>query len=204
MLQPIPIPANALHVELQSPALNLARDANERVTEFTRRHQPTIPNFVVCDFALVDAGLAWIGDQGLSCGDRFCEWGCGFGVVAMLAALRDWQSCGIEVEPVLVDEARRLAEDHDIEADFSVGSFIPEGGEDLLEFFEDINHIDTDCPSGYDDLDFGIEDFDLFFAFPWPGEHRYWESVFDHFAADGAMLLTYHGIESLKLQRKIG
>ena len=62
---------------------------------------------------------------------------------------------------------------------------------------------DTDWPSGYDELGKDIDEFDLFFAFPWPGEHRYWESIFDHHAADGALLLTYHGIERLRLHRRV-
>ena len=142
-------------------------------------------------------------DKGLTCGDRFCEWGSGFGVVTMLAALREMESYGIEVEPALVSQAQQLAEDLQIDAEFAAGSFIPEGAEDALEFVEDIEHIDTDCPSAYYEWDLEIADFDLFFAFPWPGEHGFWEAVFDRYASDGALLLTYHGIESLKLQRRV-
>ncbi len=203
MLESIAVPSDILSNRLPPDASDLLHDADQRITDFAVRHRPRIDNFVVCDFRLVDAALAWIDDQGLACGQRMCEWGSGFGVVAILAALRGWEACGIEVEPSLVDQAEMLAEDHDIEVSFAIGSFIPKGGEDLLEFSEDISHIDTDCPSGYDELEFDIADFDLFFAFPWPGEHAYWEAVFDRYAAVGALLLTYHGIESLKLQRKI-
>ena len=178
------------------------READQRIGQFTREHRPRIDNFVVCDFRLVDACLGWIDQQGLACGQRLCEWGSGFGVVALLAALRGWEAYGIEVEPALVQQAESLSEDLGIEARFATGSFIPTGGEDLLEFAEDIDHIDTDCPSGYEELEMAIEDFDLCFAFPWPGEHRYWEAVFDHYASEGALLLTYHGVESLNLQRK--
>ncbi|TWU51105.1 methyltransferase domain-containing protein [Rubripirellula reticaptiva] len=209
MLESIVVPANLLTFPLSPDAVRLLRDADERISDFTRRQRPWVENFAVCDFRLVDAALAWIGEADLARGERFCEWGSGFGVVAMLAALRGWDSFGIEVEPVLVDEAQSLAEDHEIEVIFAAGSFIPEGGEDSLQIVDDISHIDMDCPSGYDDLDADVADFDLFFAFPWPGEHAYWEAVFDRYAAEGALLLTYHGIESrevdsLKLQRKVG
>ncbi|TWU48597.1 hypothetical protein Poly51_44980 [Rubripirellula tenax] len=203
MLQPIPVPENVLEYVLSREAARLLDDADVRITDFTRRQRPAIENFVVCDFRLVDAALAWIDDADLACGQRFCEWGSGFGVVAMLAGLRGWESCGIEVEPALIDQAHDLAEDHDIDVQFAAGSFIPEGADELLDFVEDISHIDTDCPSGYDELDTDIADFDLFFAFPWPGEHGFWEAVFERYAATNALLLTYHGIESIKLQRKV-
>ncbi|MGB7323867.1 MAG: hypothetical protein WBD31_03280 [Rubripirellula sp.] len=209
MLEPISVPGDLWSIPLSPDAVRLLRDADERIADFTRRQRPWVENFAVCDFRLVDAALAWIGETDLARGERFCEWGSGFGVVAMLAALRGWDSYGIEVEPALVDEAVSLAEDHEIEVAFAAGSFIPNGGEDLLQIVDDISHIDMDCPSGYDDLDADVADFDLFFAFPWPGEHACWEAVFDRFASVGALLLTYHGIESrqhesLKLQRKVG
>lgn len=203
MLKTIPVPVDTVSRPLSTAASRLLVEANERISNFSRRQRPRIDNFVVCDFRLVDAALEWISEAGLACGDRFCEWGSGFGVVTMLAALRGWEAYGIEVEPALIEAAEQLAEDFAIDAHFAQGSFIPQGGEELLEFAEDIEHIDTDCPSGYDDLDWEIPDFDLFFAFPWPGEHRYWEAVFNHYASDGALLLTYHGVESLKLQRRL-
>ncbi len=203
MLQPISFPGELLVEDLSDEAERLLVEANDRITEFTCRHRPRIDNFVVCDFRVVDAALAWILREGLACGDRFCEWGSGFGVVAMLAALREMDSYGIEIEPALVTQSQQLAEDLQIDAHFAAGSFIPEGAEDALEFVEDIEHIDTDCPSAYHEWDLEIADFDLFFAFPWPGEHGYWEAVFDRYASDGALLLTYHGIESVKLQRRV-
>ena len=124
-------------------------------------------------------------------------------MVTDLAALHDLDACGIEVETDLVREAEQLAEDFGISATFAQGSFIPDGGEELIEFQEDVNHVETDTPSAYAELERGINDFDLFFAFPWPGEHRFWESIFEHFAADGALLLTYQGVEQLRLQRRV-
>jgi hypothetical protein len=48
-----------------------------------------------------------------------------------------------------------------------------------------------------------INDFDLFFAFPWPGEHVFFETVFEACTADGALLLTYRGREGMNLTRKV-
>jgi hypothetical protein len=47
------------------------------------------------------------------------------------------------------------------------------------------------------------DDFDVVFAYPWPGEEQV---IFDLFAgstAVGALLLTYHGLEGLRLHRKV-
>ena len=66
-----------------------------------------------------------------------------------------------------------------------------------LDMIEWANEIDVAV------LASGDGDFDLFFTFPWPGEHEFFETIFDRFAADGAMLLTYQGIERLRLQRRV-
>lgn len=193
-------------VDLPAPAdesMRLITEANERVDAFTRSHRPRIDNFVVCDFPLVDSCLQWIVAENLLSGDAFCEWGSGFGVVTLLAALHGLDASGIEVEPDLIDQAVLLAEDFEIEAQFGCGSFIPDDDQGMVETFSEIDHVDTESRSGYDEVDSDLVDFDLFFAFPWPGEHHFFESVFERHAADGAMLLTFQGIEQLRLQRKV-
>ncbi len=203
MLRDISLPDSLAHRETTQQASRLIREADERISRFTRVQRPRIDNFVVCDCPLVDAAMRWIVDERLLCGNAFCEWGSGFGVVTLLAALQDFDAAGIEVEPALVQESEQLAGDLGIQARFAQGSFIPDGGEALIDVENDIDHIETDSPSGYDELGMEIADFDLFFAFPWPGEHRFWAAVFDQFSADGALLLTYQGIESMRLQRHI-
>lgn len=204
MLDEIPVPDSLAFEPPEKVSLDLIVEAEARIELFTRTHRPRIDNFVVCDFPLVDSALRWIVDQNLLCGDAFCEWGSGFGVVTLLAALHDLDASGIEVESVLVQQAEQLAEDMQIQAAFARGSFIPSDGEDLIDLLSEVEHVETDCPSSYDELDAEIADFDLFFAFPWPGEQGFFEEVFDRFAADGAMLLTYQGIEQLRLHRRVG
>ncbi len=204
MLEVIPVPDSLAFHSLEAEAASLIAEAGLRVERFTQNQRPRIDNFVVSDFSLVDASLQWIVDQNLLCGDSFCEWGCGFGVVTMLAALRRMEAAGIEVEGVLVREAEQLAEDLEIEARFAQGSFIPDGGEDMMDWISEVQHVETDSPSGYSELDAEPDDFDLVFAFPCPGEQVFFERLFGRFAADGALLLTYQGIEQMRLQRKIG
>ena len=147
--------------DAQPPSPEAARlilEAHERIDWFLHSHKPPIHNFVACDFRTVNACLRWITEGQLTAGRAFCEWGAGFGVVTMLAALLEYDAVGIEVEPVLVDEARSLADDLEIAAQFATGSLIPAGGEDLVSFVDDITHIDTDSPDAYDEVGLEVDE----------------------------------------------
>ncbi|WP_231612533.1 hypothetical protein [Novipirellula galeiformis] len=182
--------------------LELIEEANERVDAFTKNRRDTIRNFVVSDFELVGAAIQWLVENRIPCGDSFLEWGSGFGVVTMLAAIEGMDAVGIEVERDLIDQSRRLAEDFDIDAEFVEGSFLPDDRSVIESVIQDFENVDIDSPSAYDALGKSIDEFDLIFAFPWPGEQGYFAAVFDHFAADGALLLTYDGRNQLRLQRR--
>jgi len=58
-----------------------------------------IEQYVACDFDYVAKALYEIDRQKLLDGNRFCEWGCGFGIVAGIASLLGWDAVGIEAEP---------------------------------------------------------------------------------------------------------
>ncbi|MFG0261431.1 MAG: hypothetical protein ACF788_03480 [Novipirellula sp. JB048] len=201
MLHNVPLPAfdDAAHPR---DHVELIEAASERVDAFTKNRRDTIHNFVVSDFALVGAAIRWLVDHRLPCGDAFLEWGSGFGVVTMLAAIEGMDAVGIEVEDDLIDQAHQLAEDFDIEAEFVAGSFLPDDRSVIESVIQDFENVDIDSPSAYETLGRSIDEFDLIFAFPWPGEQDYFAAVFDHFAADGALLLTYDGRNQLRLQRR--
>ena len=194
-------------MERQAPiprrVAELLEVADSRIDRFVNREGRRIHGFVASDYVAAFSALEWVQQNNLLSGQTFCEWGCGFGVVTMLAALAGMDACGIEVESELVECAEKLAADLEIACQFSGGSLIPDGADRLVEFVEDIAHIDTDSPGAYEDLGLDVDDFDLIYVYPWPGEERYLEDVFEHYAAKGALLLTYHGIEDLRLQRKI-
>jgi hypothetical protein len=97
-------------VDLSLPPGNLAlpgevrtflREAERRIEQFHREHH--IPGFVPSDFARVYGALRALAAGDVAPGDRFCEWGSGFGVVACLAAILDFDTYGIEIESDLVD-----------------------------------------------------------------------------------------------------
>ncbi len=161
-----------------------------------------IEKFIPCDFHLLDQSLTWLEQNYGLAGYRFCELGSGFGVGTLLASVRGIDSIGIEIESVLVKQAIGLAEDLDLPARFYQGNFIPSEISRLLNLTNDVTRRGTEGEV-YDLIGCSFHDFDLFFAFPWPGEQRLIEAVFQAGAADDALLLTYRGCDGMRLARKV-
>jgi len=203
-LQRIEIPESINRLPYAEGAEHLIDTANDAIEAFMLADQTVIEDFVTCDFHLLDQAITWIEQNHLLTGNRFCEFGAGFGVGAMLAALRGMESVGIEIEPRLVEQASKVAEVLENDAKFYCGSFVPRGIEGLDMLARDVEKtvvtVDGDV---YKLLGRDINDFDLIFAFPWPCEHHFFEAVFDACAADGALLLTYRGREGMNLFSKI-
>jgi len=177
-------------------------DAHGRIEDFLN-HNPTVPGFVPSDFGRVYAALVSVLEGGMLTGLRFCEWGSGFGAVSGLASMLGFDVCGIEIEPELVDYAESLAGDYDLCVEYVRGSFIPEGCNDLADDLGDICWLITDVASAYEELGLDVDDFDIIFAYPWPGEEHVVERIFEATAATGAILVTYRGMEDLKFHRKV-
>ena len=107
MLRTIELPDPCNWPPPSAEAQMLIAEAEHRIEQFSeRRDAPLIHGFVASDFRAADGHLGWIVEQHLATGGAFCEWGSGFGVVAMLASLRQFDACGIEVEADLVEQAR--------------------------------------------------------------------------------------------------
>lgn len=181
------------------------READLRVSQFVRNS----PSFVPSDFVSVYHSLRAIAEANLATGTSLCEWGSGFGVVASLAAMLEFKACGIEIERGLVDASRRLADDFGLPVEFVHGGFVPPGGEaDVAEAYADTSTeyfwLVTDADDAYDELGLGPHDFDIVFAYPWPGEECLIEGLFEKYAAEEALLLTYNDYDSVRLRRKVG
>ncbi|MFN3165604.1 MAG: hypothetical protein ACE37H_00915 [Phycisphaeraceae bacterium] len=185
-------------------AARLIEDAQDRIERFirARNHREPIPSFVASDFVMVDRALAAVVDGGLAPGRVFCEWGCGFAVVAGLAALQGLDAHAIEIHRDLVDAGDRLMRDHQLDVAIAQGSLVPEDGDAIVDQMAQQAWLLTNEHPAYDELGLDPCDFDLIFAYPWPGEESLIEALFDAFAAEGALLLTYHGMNEIKLQRK--
>ena len=175
---------------------------NDRIAEFMLSNDETIPNFVTCDFHLIDLAMTWLQKNHLITGNNFCEFGSGYGVVTLLAADRGMKSVGIEIEPTLVERSTALAEELSLDAEFYCGSFIPRDIGDLSDLAADIENVDTSQGDVYEEIGMSMDEFDLMFAFPWPGEGGFFEAVFDAGAASGALLMTYRGRDGVNVVRK--
>ena len=185
------------------------READLRVNQFIRNRPVRVTGFVPSDFVTVYHALHVITEAKLAPGTSLCEWGSGFGVVASLAATLEFMACGIEIEKDLVNASRRLADDFGLPVEFVQGSFIPSGAESCAEEAYADNNAEyswlvTDADDASDELGLNPDDFDVVFAYPWPGEGCLIASLFEKYAAEGALLLMYNQFDPVCLQRKVG
>ena len=184
------------------------READLRVSQFVRNSPIRVTGFVPSDFVTVYHSLRAITEANLAPGTSLCEWGSGFGVVASLATMLEFKACGIEIERGLVDASRRLADDFGLPVEFVHGSFVPSGADaDVEEAYADSSTeyfwLVTDADDAYDELGLDPDDFDVVFAYPWPGEECLIEGLFEKYAAEEALLLTYNQYNSVRIRRKV-
>ena len=194
---------------LPNDVVAFLREADLRVSQFVKNSPLRVTGFVPSDFETVYPSLRAITEANLAPGTSLCEWGSGFGVVASLAAMLEFKVCGIEIERGLVDASRRLADDFRLPVEFVHGSFVPSGAAaDVEKAYADTSTeyfwLVTDADDVYDDLGLGPHDFDVVFAYPWPGEECLIEGLFEKYAAEEALLLTYNQYNSVRLRRKVG
>ena len=203
----VEIPLPEATTPLPSDVADFLTEVNNRIDHFMRDHPTWGSGFVPSDFATVYRALRAISDANLTTGRHLCEWGSGFGIVAMLAEMVGFRACGIEIDRALVDEAHALAGGFEFAAEFVHGSFIPRGSEACAEEAYADNDagvvwLVTETDGAYEELGLDPDDFDIIFAYPWPGEENVIDRLFDRCAADGALLLTYGQCNSVRLQRK--
>jgi hypothetical protein len=184
-------------------AAALIADAHERIAAFDDERPAAIPAFIASDFEQVYCALATIQSARLAAGSRFVEWGSGIGAITCLAESLGFDAVGIEIEPALIEMAESLAAKHGMNVQFACGSFVPPGAEPRIDHLASIAWLATDGPDGYEELDLEPDDFDVVFAYPWPGEEQVIFDLFSESAAVGALLLTFHGQDGVRLQRKV-
>jgi SAM-dependent methyltransferase len=200
-LRPLPLPTTDAPPPAEVERLLAA--AGARVQAWFDR-PGTVPGagFVPSDARQVYAALAALRrlEPG---GRRFCEWGSGFGTVALLAAQLGWQAFGIERDPALVAAALARAAASDLPATFVCGSFVPADWA-AAERWSD---LDTRTVLGeadaYDELELDVDDFDVVFVYPWPGEEELHLRLFHRTADVGAVLLVYGAEEGVRAWRKL-
>ena len=163
------------------------------------------PRYVASDPNEVFAAIAYVFENELAAGDRFVEWGSGFGVATNMAAQIGFESVGVEIEPNLCRIAEKLAKTHSTNAHFIERSYIPKGivsypiqGGTQIEVA-----TSSDRPFHYEELEYGLDEVDVFFVYPWPGEQEMMLSLFEAVAAPDAILITYFGEGEVCLYRRL-
>lgn len=198
---PIPDPRTALPENIAT----FIKEADARADRFVEsRLDSPVAGFVPSDFAAAYRALRMVRENHLATGNAVCEWGSGIGAVTILAAMLGFDACGIEINSELVDESRRLATDFGSRAQFVCGSFLPPGAEHFADRANDgLSWLLTDGNDGHEELGLDPEDFDVIFAYPWPGEENVIQAIFERYGAAGAMLITYNGVEGMRMHRKM-
>jgi hypothetical protein len=184
------------------------QEADSRLQQLVSEASDRPSGFVSSNPSTVYRAMRSIVQQNLSTGTTFCEWGSGLGVVAGLATMLGFTSHGIEIEQDLVDAAQQLADDFELPTHFVQGSFIPAGAEAYAEQAYADNSSEflwvvTDADAAYEELGLELDDFDMVFAYPWPGDDSLLAEIFDRYAAQEALLLTYDQFNSIQLRRKV-
>lgn len=177
-------------------------EADLRITDYLKEHDGEAEGFVASDFVAVYRALTELVASGAPPGGNFCEWGSGFGVIAMIASHVGFEAHGIELIPELAEAANELASDYDFDAEFVAGTFVPpdaEAREQSDRFLWD----DGDADDGHEALGVDIAEWDVVFAYPWPGEAWLVESVFAEGAAPGALLVTFEDGSGVRVREKL-
>lgn len=194
----LPVTADPLPPEIES----FCDDALARSDYLLESRRGELDAFVPSDPRAIYPALRVLAEHRLLPGNMFCEWGSGLGAAACLASTLGFAAYGIEIEPELVEAARQLADDYELAPVFVCGSFVPEHLHVDVDF-EEFAWLDTEGEAAYEELGFDVDDFDVIFAYPWPGERRAIDQIFLRTARDGALLVTCDTSAQVAVHRKV-
>lgn len=203
----------------------MVHDLRCRIETFQDRWDvEQIEQFVAADYLLVYQTLAWLRGSQMMIGNRFLEWGCGFAAVTLIADSLGWDCIGVESESTLIGHGRKTVADWcDMLRDEAAadpashsavdhpparppelirGNFLP-GGADRLADDPTLPSLGHDCEPVYRSLGLELDDFSVVYSYPWPGEDEFHESVFDRYAARGAVLVQFCGPNDVRAWRAV-
>ena len=164
-------------------------DIFERFDLEVRDHQ--FHPFIASEYEVVlDALMGHRGQEGRL---RFLEWGSASGVITVMADLLGFEACGIELDPDLVVTARGLAAKFDSSARFVAGSFLPTGYRWQPSNGDGRTGTLGTGLSGYLELGYGLDDFDVVFGYPWSGEEPMMLDIMKRYGRPDAVFLL-HGV----------
>ena len=93
---------------------------------------------------------------------------------------------------------------HQTGAKFITTTYIPEG---YISYDHSRQHRRQSFghqvgPPCYDGMDIGLDEIDVFFVYPWPGEQEMMLKLFQFVASIDAILITYYGDREICIYRK--
>lgn len=154
---------------------------------FEARTGPRHHLFVPCDQRAAYEALRRLRDSA----STFLEFGSAAGVVTILADWLGFEACGIEIEPWLVEQSTALARQLRSGATFVEGTFVPPDYQDDVQLLTPDRLTPTGGADAYEELGMSLRDFDVVFAYPWPGEEEWLFELMRRHARPRARLLTY-------------
>ncbi|MEZ5965083.1 MAG: hypothetical protein R3F56_14710 [Planctomycetota bacterium] len=176
---------------------DLLATAQARWQEFETR-RPGYHTYVHADWALAVPALRRLQN---TC-STFLECGSGLGVITILADLLGYDAFGIELDPWLFECSQDLAERFGARATWAEGSFVPAGARDDVSY-ESADFLTVrDGEPAYDDLGMTLADFDLVYAFPWPGEEERFLAMASAHANRDTLVLLYGAADGYQLFRR--
>lgn len=152
---------------------------------------------------------------------RFLEWGCGLGTHCLIADALGMEAHGIEISPVMVEAARRLAHRLNSPTVYAEGSFIP--SVESLPPEDDGEFVMTGGLDGYrslcdqtlraDDSLAGVlrqqpeliaATYDVIYAYPAPHHVDWFAMLFCRLAREGAAFWCYTETAGILAATKTG
>lgn len=153
--------------------------------------------FVAADYDVVRAALLRLRAPGR----RFLEWGSATGIITIMADLMGFEAYGLELDASLVAIARDVAARHGSAARFVAGSFLPAGYRWRGRDGDSRRGTIGDGISGYGELGYALDDFDIVFGYPWEGETEIMRDVMRQFGRPDALLLLYDTNRGVRMYR---
>ncbi|WP_182869866.1 hypothetical protein [Stieleria mannarensis] len=147
-----------------------------------------IPALVNSNFYIAYHALRHVREAGMGGDLSFCEWGSGLGVVTCIASQLGFNATGIEIEGSLCRFATTLSNESNARATFIRSSY-RDGPESCQG------------PPSQQPFPIGQRMSDVIYAYPWPAEERYIESLFRRMARRSSVLITYHGGTKLRARK---
>ena len=135
-------------------------------------------------------------------GLRFLELGSASGVITIMADLLGYEAYGIELDHSLVATSREMAHRFGSNARFVAGSFFPAGYSYRALDGEVRTGTLGEGESGYQELGFALDDFDVVFGYPWGGEEPVLLDLMKRYGNPDALLLMHSVNDGVQAYRR--